>query len=312
MIKAKRANFQKHIEPLNMNGLHGRVLNLPAPKRKNKQILLVYGHHASIERMSGLAQELNRYGAISMPDLPGFGGMQSLYKLGEKPTIDALADYLAAYVKMRYKNRRFTAVGMSFGLVVITRMLQRCPDIAKKVDDVVSLVGFVHHEDFKMKPSTKRLLSASGQLLSFRVPAILSRYVLLNRPMIYLGYLLVGDRNVKMYDASRAERLQRIAFEVDLWQANDVRTYGFTGRQMLKANLCDYNGTLELPLTHVMVEDDRYFDNRIVSEHLSIIYKDVSIIKTSMKGHAPTVISSTEQVSPLIPKQLRSLLKGTI
>lgn len=295
-----------------MNGLRGRVLLLPAPKRNKKQILLIYGHHASIERMAGLAQELNRYGAISMPDLPGFGGMQSLYRLGERPTIDALADYLAAYVKMRYKNRRFTVVGMSFGLVVITRMLQRYPDIAKKVDDVVSLVGFVHHEDFKMKSSTKRLLSAGGALLSFRTSAMLARYLLLNRPMIYLGYLLVGDRNVKMYDASRAERTQRISFEVDLWQANDVRTYGFTGRQMLKVNLCQHNGNIPLPLTHVMVEDDRYFDNRVVNEHLNIIYENVSIIKTSMKGHAPTVISTTEQVSPFIPKRLRSILKGTI
>lgn len=312
MTRSQKSKFQKHIEPLNMNGLRGRVLHLPAPKRKNKQILLIYGHHASIERMGGLAQELNRYGAISMPDLPGFGGMQSLYRLGERPTVDALADYLAAYVKMRYKNRRFTVVGMSFGMVIITRMLQRYPDIAKKVDDVVSLVGFVHHEDFKMKPSTKRLLSASGALLSFRLPAVLTRYLLLNRPMIYLGYLLVGDRNVKMCDASRAERLQRISFEVDLWQANDVRTYGFTGRQMLQVNLCQHSGSIPLSLTHVMVEDDRYFDNRIVGEHLNIIYQDVSIIKTSMKGHAPTVISTTEQVSPFIPKRLRSLLKGTI
>lgn len=312
MTRSQKSKLQKHIEPLNMNGLRGRVLHLPAPKRKNKQILLIYGHHASIERMAGLAQELNRYGAISMPDLPGFGGMQSLYKIGERPTVDVLADYLAAYVKMRYKNRRFTVMGMSFGMVIVTRMLQRYPDIAKKVDDVVSLVGFVHHEDFKMKPSTKRLLSASGALLSFRIPAVLARYLLLNRLMIYLGYLFVGDRNVKMHDASRAERLQRISFEVDLWQRNDVRTYGFTGRQMLQVNLCQYNGSIPLSLTHVMVEDDRYFDNRIVGEHLNIIYQDVSVIKTSMKGHAPTVISTTEQVSPFIPKRLRSLLKGTI
>lgn len=312
MTRSQKTKAEKHIEPLNMNGLLGRVLHLPPPKRKNKQILLVYGHHASIERMMGFAQELNRYGAVSMPDLPGFGGMEPLYKLGERPTIDALADYLAAYVKMRYKNRRFTIVGMSFGLVVATRMLQRCPDIASKVDDVVSLVGFVHHEDFKIKSSTKRLLSAGGTLLSFRIPATIARYALLNRPMIYLGYLLIGDRNVKMRDANQSERMRRISFEVDLWQANDVRTYGFTGRQMLKVNLCKSNDTIPLSITHVKVEDDRYFDNHIVNQHLNVIYDDVTVIKTTMKGHAPTVISTTEEVSPLIPQRLRSLLKGTL
>ena len=124
-----------------MNGLQGRMLHLPAPKGRNREILLVYGHHSSLERWWGLAQVLNRYGAVTMPDLPGFGGMDSLYKIDKKPTIDNLADYLAAFVKMRYKRRRVTIIGMSFGFVVVTRMLQRFPELVKKVDVLTSLLS---------------------------------------------------------------------------------------------------------------------------------------------------------------------------
>ena len=141
-------NPADYIVPLNMNGLQGRMLHLPAPKGKNREILLIYGHHSSLERWWGLAQVLNRYGAVTMPDLPGFGGMESFYKIGKKPSIDNLADYLAAFVKLRYKRRRVTIVGMSFGFVIATRMLQRFPDLVKKVDLMISIVGFAHRDDF--------------------------------------------------------------------------------------------------------------------------------------------------------------------
>ena len=76
------------IQPLNINRLEGRVLRLPAPSvKRNREILLLYGHHSSIERMYTLAAEFNRYGAVTMPDWPGLGGMDSLFRIGKKPTI---------------------------------------------------------------------------------------------------------------------------------------------------------------------------------------------------------------------------------
>ena len=76
------------IVPLNVNGMRGRMLHLPAPnKNKTKEILLVYGHHASLERMYSFAQVINKYGIVTMPDLPGFGGMDSFYKIGKRQNI---------------------------------------------------------------------------------------------------------------------------------------------------------------------------------------------------------------------------------
>ena len=124
---------REYVVSLNMNGLRGRMLRMPAKKSKKREILLVYGHHSSLERMYSLAEVLNDYGAVTLPDLPGFGGMNSFYKLGEKPDMDTMADYLASVVKLRYKSRRITIVGVSYGFTVVTRMLQLYPDIAKKV-----------------------------------------------------------------------------------------------------------------------------------------------------------------------------------
>jgi hypothetical protein len=69
-----------YIMPLYINGLSGRMLHLPAPRGKKREILFIYGQHSSLERWWGLAQALNSAGAVTMPDIPGFGGMTSLHQ----------------------------------------------------------------------------------------------------------------------------------------------------------------------------------------------------------------------------------------
>jgi pimeloyl-ACP methyl ester carboxylesterase len=97
-------------------------LELPAKKRRpQREILIIYGHHSTLERWWGFAQCFNRYGAVTMPDLPGFGGMESLYKIDKKPDLDTMADYMASFVKWRYKRKRVTIIGLSFGFLVATR-----------------------------------------------------------------------------------------------------------------------------------------------------------------------------------------------
>lgn len=311
MSKKQQKHLAEHIRPLNMNGLNGRVLDLPLKKKKQKQqILLVYGHHASIERMFGLAEEFNKYGAVTLPDLPGFGGMDSFYRIDEEPSLDRMADYLATFIKMRYKNRRITIVGMSYGFLVVARMLQRYPDIVKKVDNLVSIAGFVHHEDFKMKPWQKRGLKLLSRFFSYKPTAVFARYFLLNGPMIRLAYWAAGENNAKMREATLEERKKRIAFEIGLWQSNDVRTYCVTGRSMLESNLCVQQQPLDVTVTHVHMGEDRYFDNHTVEQHLGIVFKDVVSIASVLAGHAPTVIATAREAAPYIPKKLRSALKA--
>src|SRR5947209_2583125 len=101
--KPQPADF---IMPLNMNGLEGRMLVLPPKNKKLKrEILFIYGQHSTLERWWGLAETLSAVGRLTMPDLPGMGGMDSLYKIGRPANLDNLADYLASFIKLRFNRK---------------------------------------------------------------------------------------------------------------------------------------------------------------------------------------------------------------
>lgn len=282
------------------------MLHMAAPKGKMRNILFIYGHHASLERQFGVMQVLNRYGSVTMPDLPGFGGMEPFYKIGLKPSLDNLADYLAAFVKMRYKRKKVTIMAMSFGFTVATRMLQRFPELTKKVDLLVSVVGFTHHDEFAFTRKTFLLFRYGASFFSNRIPAYLGRTLALRPSLIRATYKLVGDSNPKMRDASEEERKKRIDFEVHLWRINDLRTYMDVTVTMMTMNLVDER--VDLPVYHIGVDTDRYFDNHVVEQHMNIIFNKVNIIKTSYKNHGPTVIADAKAASDFIPTQLKRIL----
>jgi len=308
MSKQKPKNLADYVEPLYMNRLQGRMLRLPAPANKTSEILFVYGHHASLERIFGFAEALNRYGAVTVPDLPGFGGMGSFYKIGMKPTLDNLADYLAAFIKLRYKHRRLKIIGMSFGFTVVTKMLQKHPDIAQKVDLLVSVVGFTHRDDFVFKHRTYLAMRYGASLFSNRLPAWIASRFFLRPAFIRATYHRVADKHTKLYDADDAERERRIDFEIGLWRSNDIRTYMDTLVSMLTLDLC--TASVGLPVHHVAVIPDRYFDNAIVEQHMRIVFNDFNMVTSSMKGHAATVVATAKDVAPFFPRKIRTLLNS--
>jgi pimeloyl-ACP methyl ester carboxylesterase len=302
----KKFEIADYIIPLNINHLKGRMLKVPSKTAKKREILLVYGHHSSIERMSGFIEELRKYGNVTLPDLPGFGGMESFYKIGKKPTLDNLADYLAAFIKLRYKRKKITILGMSMGFLITTRMLQKYPELASKVELLVSVVGFVHKEDFILPKRIKWPLRYSASLFSNRIPAWFMKTFILRGFIIRACYALVADSHSKLKDADKEEQKTRINFEIELWQKNDLRTYMDTAITMLSANLCDIQ--VSLPVHHVAVDVDRYFDNHRVEQHLGVIFSHVYVINAKMHAHAPTVVATAKDAAPFIPPQLRRLL----
>ena len=307
MAKKKEKNVADYIVPLEMNGLQGRMLRLPAPKNKNREILFVYGHHSSLERWWGVVQDLNQYGAITMPDLPGFGGMDSLYKIGEKPDLDTLADYLASFIKLRYKRRRFSIAGLSFGFLVVTRMLQRYPEIAKRVDMLVSVVGFSHYQDFVFSAPQKLLLRTTSKFLTYRLPAILFKSILLHPWVLRATYAKTYNAREKFKSVQRDRHKEIMDFEIYLWHSNDVRTHWATGYEMLVVDNCKWR--VDLPVYHVSVKADRYFDNHVVEQHLRVIFNDFREYKSRMDSHAPSVIGDMKTAAPLFPKALRKMLE---
>jgi hypothetical protein len=95
-------------------------------------------------------------------------------------------------------------------------------------------------------------------------------------------------------------------FEIHLWHCNDMRTYAYTSKQFLMLDNC--TSQVDLPLWHIAVSADNYFDNHRVEQHLNVIFKDVRVVDAEMKNHAPSIVATVEEVAPLIPKQIRRVL----
>jgi pimeloyl-ACP methyl ester carboxylesterase len=296
----------KYITELNINGMDGRILHFPAIRHKQREILLIYGHHALLERWFGLVENFASYGNVTMPDLPGFGGMDSFYTIGHEPTIDHMADYLAAFVKMRYKRKRFTIVGISFGFVVATRMLQKYPELAKKVDLVVSLVGFMHKDDFLFPPKKRKLYARVTKLFSLPPVAFLIRYVGLNGFVIKQIYIRLpaGKRRFLEMDP-RAFGLM-MDFEVKLWQANDVRTHWATTSEFLELDNCQVR--IPLPIVHVASKGDHYFDNYVVEQHMRVVFNTYDQAVMNSKAHTPGILGDKKEMAIMVPAKLRKHL----
>ena len=295
-----------YIVPLNINGLNGRMLRLPAPPKYKREILFVYGHHSTLERWWGLVQDLNQYGAVTMPDLPGFGGMDSFYKIGEKPTLDSMADYLAAFVKMHYKRRKVTIAGLSWGFLVATRMLQRYPDLVGKVDMLVSVVGFAHHDDFAFSPTRHRIYIGASKFMSFKLPSIFFKNVLLHPTLLRLVYARTHNAKHKFKDVDKDEFKRLMDFEVHLWHANDPQTHMATTVELLTVDNCKTK--VHLPVWHVSTKGEKYFHNERVEQHFEVIFDEFHGTLSDLDNHAPSIIATMEMAAPLIPQEIRNAL----
>jgi pimeloyl-ACP methyl ester carboxylesterase len=294
------------IAPLNINGLEGRMLHIKGPVKQKREILLLYGHHAMLERWWGLVENLQTYGTVTMPDLPGFGGMDSFASIGRRPTIDAYADYLAAFVKLRYRRKRVTIVAISFGFVVVTRMLQKYPELTKKVDILVSLVGFMHKDDFVYSPRQRKLYRRLARLFATRPSAILIRYVGLNRPVLRYFYTKLPNSKRRMIEVTPEEFELNMDFEVEIWQANDVRTHWLTTHEFLNLDNCQHK--VALPIYHVASKTDHYFNNEIVKQHMLVVFEKYYRFEANSKAHTPPILADKKAAGVMLPPGLRRIL----
>jgi pimeloyl-ACP methyl ester carboxylesterase len=307
MSKIKSLNPKDYISALNINGLNGRVMVLPPKSSKAKRnILFLYGHHSSLERMIGIAEVLTEYGTVTMPDFPGFGGMDSFYTIRSKPTLDNMADYLAAFIKMRYNKKQVTIAGMSFGFVVATRMLQKYPELTKKIDLLVSVVGFANGEALTFSPPRSFMYRSLSNIFKYRIPAIFFKEVCLHPFVLRTVYARTHNAKNKFRGMSVKEKKRMIAFEIYLWRCNDVRTYMSTTLTMFDLDLTKQK--VDLPVYHISVEADQYFDNKLIEKDLALIFTKVHMLEAHMDNHAPTVIATADEAKGLFPDELRSLL----
>jgi pimeloyl-ACP methyl ester carboxylesterase len=297
-----------YIQPLNMNGMQGRMLKAPATKRTAKrEMLVLYGHHALLERWWGLIENLQEFGPVTMPDLPGFGGMDSFATLKRQPTIDEYADYLAAFIKMTYKRRRFTVVAISFGFVIATRMLQKYPEIATKVDLVVSMVGFMHYDDFQFKPLKRKTFVRATRFIARRPVAWLIRYGALNKFVIRNIYARLGAGKRRFIEMEPTQFDTLMDFEVRLWQSNDVRTHWLTTSEFLQLDNCQK--PIDLPVWHVYSSGDQYFRNDYVEQHMQVVFSSYDKDEMKSASHTPSVLGDKKELGVMLPPKLRKVLR---
>ena len=295
------------IVPLNINGLEGRMLHLPAQKAGQPSILFIYGQHSTLERWWGVAEELNKLGSLTMPDLPGLGGMDPLYKIGRQPTIDNMAHYLAAFIKLKFRNKKVVLAGMSLGFVVVTRMLQKYPELTKKVDALVSIVGFVHKDDFIFSGRRARAYKLMSRLFSRRWPALIFRYTALQPVVLRWAYHRTPNAKEKFEEVSGDEFQRTMSMEVELWHLNDIRTQFKHYVEMFNLDLTPTR--VELPVYHVAAKKDRYFDNVKVEEHMRRIFSDFKGFYTKAPNHAPTIIATAKEAAPFVPPGLKKVVR---
>lgn len=256
--------------------------------------------------MYSVAQVINDYAGVTLPDLPGFGGMDGFYKIGEKPDLDTMADYLATIVKLRFKNRRFTIAGISYGFVVVTRMLQRYPELAKKVDVLLSVVGFSHYEDFVFSPTRFFMYKNSARFFSLPLTSTFFRNIVLHPFVLRSAYSKTHNAKHKFDGLDEAETKTLTEFEIHLWRINDLRTYMATSVSFLTVDNC--RARVDLPVTHIGVKMDNYFDNDIVEQHMRVIFSDFTYIAAPVEKHMPNVIAGKKEAAKIFPTRVRKML----
>jgi alpha-beta hydrolase superfamily lysophospholipase len=299
--------MQKNMHVINMNGLKGRMLKVSSAKYPDSHIMLVYGHHASLERIYGIADALSDYGTVTVPDLPGCGGMESFYSIGMKPTLNTMADYLASFIKLKYRGKKVAIMGMSLGFVIVTRMLQRYPELVDRVDILVSFVGFSHSYDLKFSPIRKLAYRAGAGIFAKKLPSILFYNIALHPTAIRTVYSKTFNAKKKLGGLSAQDKKTALNFEVTLWRDNDVRTHMEMAVVMFTLDNCTVQ--IDLPVHHISVEKDQYFDNSVVEQHMRVIFTDYIEHPAVMPAHAPSILANKKEAAPFVPKSLIKLLK---
>jgi pimeloyl-ACP methyl ester carboxylesterase len=195
---------------------------------------------------------------------------------------------------------------LSFGFLVATRMLQRYPELTKKVDFLVSAVGFSHYDDFVFSTTRRRSYIAGSKLIAHRPTALLFRYTALQPWTLRKMYHKTFNAKKKFAGANQETAQRLMDMEIILWHANDVRTHFYTTVQMLTVNNCGKR--VDLPVWHVGAGVDQYFDHHMVEQHMRVIFTDFNEARNKSDRHAPSVIADAREASQFIPTSLARAL----
>lgn len=249
---------------LRINRLRGRMLNLPAPRGKaSNEILLVYGAHASIESVNAFAKLLNRFGSVSVPDLPGIGGMTSFYTINEQPTVDNFASYIASFIEFRYhRKRNISIVCIGEGTLFVTRMLQNHQKAASKIKSVTAIGGILHKNDIP-------------NINSNRIIKRITYRFLLTGPVAWCIERFRFKWLIKATHSLKGQPQQIRDLDAQLWQVCDMRTHVYIKSQLLKVDLCQQK--VDKNLRIIWANMPPKIDLKALEQHALIVYKRTTV-----------------------------------
>lgn len=122
-----------------------------------------------------------------------------------------------------------------------------------------------------------------ASVFTFRLPSLFFRYVCLNRVCIRTVYRHTHNAKKKLGGLAPDDLRKMLDVEVGLWQSNDVRTYMQTSKEFLSLDNC--NVPVDLPVYHVAMAGDRYFDNQVVEQHFRVIFSSYHLVDTLKIGN---------------------------
>ncbi len=292
-MSKKFVNPSIYISPFNVNGLEGRILQIGSQIKKSKnEILIVYGLNSNLEKWWGLVVAFSKFGNVTMADLPGMGGMDSFYEIGKMPNIENMSDYIASIVKLKYRRKKLTIIGIDFGFVLITRMLQKYPEILPRINLVISINGYAHHDDLRLK----RISYLKNMLVSSRpYSKIASRYFTSER---YLSAKHIVDKdNYFLY-----------RFKIDLDKETDYRTQQYLKYELSNLDNCKKSiDSVFWDLNYGPKTNE--IDYHSKEQHLKIIFKNYNHQSTKNNKKPDFILKDEKTAIKILPPKLRQQLK---
>jgi pimeloyl-ACP methyl ester carboxylesterase len=284
------------METLRINRLKGRFFR--ARSDKSREILIVYDIPMNLEQIIPLANAMTEYGNVTAMDLPGFGGMSSFYAIKKKPTLANYAGYLAAFIKLRFKRRRLTIVGIGIGFSIITQCLKQYPSIAKRVDTLVSIDGLLDKTDLRLNPSERFTLNAKRRLQSTRLAAFVAKHTSFQPSII--------ENTLKNRDVQLSK--EQIAVVAAAWKEVHIRSYRQLQRQLLRLELAQQ--TLTIPLHHLQIPYTYYdIDHELSAEHMQILSKITWIHANDSNKKLLEILQDEKSIKRALPNELKKVLK---
>ena len=184
-------------------------------------------------------------------------------------------------------------------------MLQKYPEIAKKVDVVFNVSSFAHHDDLKVTGFKKFRLRFYTKFFTYNLPSTIYRGILL-RPHLYnrLSKRMRDIQQKSNYDPK--EFKTKYNLDLKIRKKMSVKTQMFTLNELLHLDNCQH--VIDLPLWCVngLHEGHLFLDN--VDQHLKIIYK--SVHKVKLKKHPVDLFMSysSEEIDQMMPARLKKVL----